>query len=225
MSQAKMMLFGLVFLSSFHGHAADTLGNELRCYRALINHADGPDFDLGNDTVLTPGSKGSSRGFYIYTDQTAYFCEFPKGPTESNTHFNHYNFKLDIPKKRAVYMTYSESKSNPFKPELVIISSPAKSSIEKYVVPKCGAYLTDESRAVLTSELKARIATVKSAFDSEAIYVQLRFGQREQPDKYKDALNTCMTVGGEVSTLANTELAKFPTAAPTGPTGDRRPVN
>lgn len=216
MLKAKMSLIGLAFLTSFQSHAADTLGKELGCYRALISHAYGANYNLENGTVLIPGSKGSSRGFYVYTDQTAYFCDFPKSPTDSNTQFNYYYFKLEIPSKSSVYMTYSDQKSNPSNPGLSTSSSPAEANSGKYVVPKCGSYLTDKSRAVLTSELKARVATVKSTFDSHAKYMRQRYRRTEQPDKYKDALNTCMNVGGEVSTLANTELAKFPTAAPAG---------
>lgn len=205
MSKFSLILASIGLLISYGTQAAEEFEKENKCYRALISFASGANYDLENGTILIPGVKNKTRGFYIYTDRMSYFCQFPQENHESTAQADYYYLDLKIADKDRIYVTYSDMKNTPSNPGLGISLSPSEALEGKYTTPKCGESLNSESRKLLQNELKARISTVKSTFD---IYARDQRYSRPK-EKYIEALNACKAVGGEVKALAESETLKF----------------
>lgn len=208
------------FLIGFQSYA-DSFEKEMSCYNALISKSNGANFNLENKTILIPGIHDNSHGFYIYAERESYFCYFPKKPSKMNTDYNYYYFELKIPNKKPLYISYSDNKSR-LSPGLATSDFPNEMLKGKYIVPKCVSYSTNESRAVFESELKTRIALVKSTYDNNALNAKFDKGSEiYREDEYIDALKTCLNASGEVKELAKIEIEKFLSSASLKNTDDR----
>lgn len=210
MTKNKLILIVGFVLCSFNVYAGTSLSAQYQCYKSLIGKAYGANYLLENDTILLPGNDGSKKGFYLYSEKTAFFCELPAQPHDKNSQMDYYYLNLKIGDTKSVYMTYSDNRQDRTNPVLGTSSEPAP-AVKKYEPANCRAKLTDETRASLTTELKARASSVYSTFKSLQDYTKKRFNRDEQPDSYKTALDSCSNVS-ELNDVISAELAKFPVA-------------
>lgn len=210
MTNNKLFLIIASLLCSFNVFAGTSLSSQYQCYKSLIGKAYGANYLLENDTILLPGNDGSKKGFYLYSEKTAYFCELPSKPHDTNSQHDYYFLNLKVGDTKPIYMAYSDYRQDRTNPGLGLSSEPAP-AVKKYETANCRAKLTDETRALLTTELKARASSVYSTFKSHQDYMKQRFNRDESPDDYKKALNNCSNVS-ELNGDITKELAKFPVA-------------
>ena len=75
LSVATLLAVGGSLSSS--ANAQPIFDKEVACYKALIGHSEGKNYNLQKDLILIPATRSGKKGFYLYTDSGAYFHAVP----------------------------------------------------------------------------------------------------------------------------------------------------
>lgn len=164
MKKWTILLLAASWLGSFYARAETSLSAQYQCYKSLIGIAKSANFLLTNNTILLPGYKGDKKGFYLYSEKSAYFCKFPAQAQEKYKDRVSYYMKVVAGDNKPVYMNYVDY-NNLISPNIAeSLDRDMLPGIKTFVSPKCGENLTDETRSLLTSELKVRMKSANENF-------------------------------------------------------------
>lgn len=210
MSNKKVLLMIVSLLYSSIAFSGTSLSAQHQCYQSLIGKAQGANYSLENKTILLPGKDGDKEGFYLYSEKTAFFCEFPNIPHELSSERVFFYLALKVEDTKPIYMTYSNDIRDKANPGLSHGSNPLP-SVKKYEPANCRTKLTNETRALLMKDLKGRISTVHSTFknhNKKYMKIMRKVKDDVQPESYKAALTECSNIP-ELREDATNELVKF----------------
>ena len=173
---------------------------------------------LKDRVVLVPANRSGKKGFYIYTDKSAYF--YPLGKAQDgNNQFNWYYFQLSVPGRQDIFFTYSDPKDGVGGgPGLGIEgqSKPADALVGKYVKIGGNDALDDASRSAFSASLQTSVQLVTQRYLDEVRYSQIM--HRPAPDKsrYERALGACKFDGDKnLRDIVVAESEKLSRANPT----------
>jgi hypothetical protein len=171
-------------------NAAPVFHDEIACYSALAAYSYGTTHSLLNhEAILIPAMRLGKMGFYVYTEDGAYFHAFPTAPNLRG--YTYYHFELRTPGKKPDFLSYSFSpvfSSNP-----AIVENDAKqAAIRDYAVLSDGDAMDDASKSLFVTGLLARIGSVSSSYadhikNAPPTAADLKI-------KYQAALDSCSKV-------------------------------
>lgn len=170
--------------------------DEIECYGDLIGKATGANFEVNGNVVLLPATRDGKRGFYAYTDSTAYFCQLPKP-------LGYSYLKLALAGKPVTYITYSDVRDDVGRPGMATSSEPLPANKGKYQNADCRDFLDKQSRIAFNEELKKRLATVAKHY-----YEDLATNRQDWTSEYKKAIEKCEKIEGLRG------IAKLPSQSP-----------
>ncbi|MCB0377520.1 MAG: hypothetical protein KDD33_03430 [Bdellovibrionales bacterium] len=183
--------------------------NQIVCYFSLLSHAKGENKSINNGMILVAGEKKGQEGFYLYSPKISYFCSLPSSPMDSNKQYDLYYFKLEIPQKDTMYMTYGLAKGNQPGPFVAGSLAPSSEAKDKYIDLQCVGDTSPNALANFNKELLARVQTVHEQYKKHADYMKKAYKKEVTADKPKAALKACFPAGKSVKAMAIKELSKF----------------
>lgn len=223
MSSRRTLRIGIlaIFLTSYPVIAFDNIDRYLQCYRAV---ADSTAF-LGRNAsiayrgigrnppswVFAPATRHNRSGFYIFTNNVAYFYPLPNAVQTSQG--LQYRFRLYIPGSREPYffryrpgipiditIARGESQFREFWPDLQLADIP--------IIEGSDA-LDDSSRSVLRAEIQSRLSNVPDVVPNSRATDSGDW--RSRPDSVARRLGPCVNLGdSEIRRLARDMQTRLP---------------
>ncbi len=183
---------------------------------------------LRDRVVLVPANRSGEKGFYIYTDKSAYF--YPLGKAQGGSReYNAYYFQLTVPGMQDIFFTYSDPKDGVGGgPGLgvQVQSKPANALVGKYVKIGGNDALDDASRSAFSASLQTSVQLVTQRYLDKV--QDNKMEGRPAPDKssYERVLNACKFHGDKNLrdiVVAESEKLSRANTTPSGGSGKHQP--
>lgn len=218
-------LFSALLLVTFIGDASafnSELAGLYECLRSIEPYSSINDtsdtrdtsvFDLSDTAlngILIPQTNiPNENAFFVLRDNEIEACQLGN-PYRSNSQYDYYYLRTSANRQgEELYITYSDPRNTTgvalgYGPRAL----PANEG--KYRDLNCSDRVNGQSIAVVRSIIIDRIQTVKASYGSRYNFALEEGDKPPGIDEYRDSLDSCKEIGGEISVHALREIGKFP---------------